>query len=230
MLGLVQIPAIIRKEETERAKLELALIENVQREDLNPIEKARAYKRLVDEFSLVQREVAARVGKSREAIANTMRLLQLPEYIQIALNDGKISEGHARPLLSIASDPAEQSRLFDAILANNLTVREVERASQEIAKRQRSEKDAVDSVDPQIRLAEQELGDALGTRVAIRREKGGRGHIAITFFSDEEYRHIIDAIAHLRGEKTSQQTTVVEATQQEKPETPPSAGVESFTV
>ena len=122
--GLRVIPAIIRNVDLEREKLELAVIENLQREDLNAVEMARAFQRLQEEFRMTQREIAAKLGKSRETVANTVRLLDLPEYIQDAIQKGNLSESHARFLLAV-EDPAAQRQLFDDIAEHGLTVRDV---------------------------------------------------------------------------------------------------------
>ena len=125
LLGLRVIPAIIRNVDLEREKLELAVIENLQRENLNAVEMARAFQRLQEEFRMTQREIAAKLGKSRETVANTVRLLDLPEYIQDALQKGNISESHARLFLAV-ENPAAQRQLFDDIAEHGLTTRDVQ--------------------------------------------------------------------------------------------------------
>src|SRR3989344_3877467 len=124
--GLKEVPAIIRGEMSDRVKLELALIENVQREDLNSIEEARAYQRLIDEFLLTQEQVAKKVGKSRPAIANILRLLNLPAQIQRAVIEGKITEGHARGILPLEDNREQQIQVFEWIVREGVTVRDVE--------------------------------------------------------------------------------------------------------
>ena len=127
MAGLSQIPAMIRRGVSDdRIRLELALIENVQREDLNPIEKAKAFKQLIDEFHLIQREISTRVGKSRETITNTLRLLTLPPEIQDGLSQGRISEGQGRAILMAGNDPAQQRLLYAEMGEHRMTVREAE--------------------------------------------------------------------------------------------------------
>jgi ParB family chromosome partitioning protein len=148
-IGLAEIPAIIRREQSDKVKLELAMIENVQRENLNPIECAIAYKRLIDEFELTQKEVAKRIGKSREVVANTVRLLNLPELYQSSLVEGRITEGHARPLLMLSDYPDEQKQLFHNIIDKTLSVRAAERIARDIAV-ERSRKYAK-SFDPETR-------------------------------------------------------------------------------
>lgn len=197
LVGLRLIPAVIRRREPDnRLKLEIALIENIQREDLNIMEKARAYKRLVDEFHLVQREVAEKVGKSREAVANTIRLLNLPEEIQQALIEGRITEGHARAILMVGSDPERQHIFFNEIVTTNLNSRDSEVRSREILGRPvRKMQPRVGTVaaDPEIRLVESRLEEALGTRVSLQK-KGEKGKIVVEFFSEEELRGILDKL------------------------------------
>ena len=123
LAGLKMVPVIVREGEGEREKLEIALIENIQRKDLNVVEEARAYKKLIEEFDLTQEEISERVGKSRSAVANKVRLLNLPVEIQRSLIEGKISEGHARSILAV-ENPEKQRALFELILKNNLTVRQ----------------------------------------------------------------------------------------------------------
>jgi len=134
MAGIHHIPSVIREETTDKAKLEIALIENLQREDLNPIDRALAFKKLVDEFGMLQREVAGRVGKSREVVANTLRLLTLPEDMRQGVAVGAITEGHTRPLLMLAGHPEDQKNLYTKIVADKLSVRDAELAARNIAK------------------------------------------------------------------------------------------------
>lgn len=184
LIGLREVPVIIRREEPARVRLELALVENVQRQDLNPLERAKAYRRLVDEFKIDQKEIAARIGKSREAITNTMRILGLPEDMQAAVAAGSITEGHTRPLLMLTGRIEEQKQLFEDILTHHISVREAERISRRIA-RDRARK-VEDLPTAETRAVEERLENLLGTRVMITKESGGRGKISIEFFSDEE--------------------------------------------
>lgn len=184
LIGLREIPAIIRRQESAKVKLELALIENVQREDLNPIERALAYQRLIDEFKLTQKEVALRIGKSRESVANTLRLLNLPEMQRIAVSDGRISEGHTRPLLMLVDYPDEQQKLYTDIMEQSLSVRQAEQIARNIAI-ERSTKYKKQQ-DPDTRAVESRLGNVLGASVTIVRDKHGKGRISIEFFSEEE--------------------------------------------
>ncbi len=192
MAGLTQIPAVIRRGvPDDRIKLELALIENVQREELNPVERARAFKQLVDEFHLVQREIAARIGKSREMIANTLRLLTLPEDILTAVQTGKITEGHARAILMTGDDTVKQHKLFDYILSDRLNVRESEnRARQVGGKVLIPRKRPGQAQEPEWREWQNRLQERLGTRVQFTRV-GERGKIVVEFFSEEELRGIL---------------------------------------
>lgn len=194
LVGLRLIPAVIRRREPDnRLKLEIALIENVQREDLNIIEKAKAFKQLIDEFHMVQREVAQKIGKSREVVANTVRLLNLPEDIQQALIDGKIAEGHARAILMVGADPEKQHAIFNEIITVGLNSRDAEIRSREILGRPVREKQPrIGSAppDPELRLVQSRLEEMLGTRVLLHK-KGERGKIVVEFFSDEELKSIL---------------------------------------
>jgi len=181
--GLERVPVIIRGSETAKRKLELALIENLQRSDLNPIESAKAYARLQDEFGLTQREVADRVGKSREAVANTMRLLNLPPEMQAALSLGRMNESQARTLLSI-SNPQKQREAFESIISGRArTVRSI----QENVKEAKQE-------NPEIRYWEKRLEEKFGATAKIQKS-GGRGKILFHFYSQEELDGILDRMA-----------------------------------
>ena len=189
LIGLPQIPALIRNsEETDRMKLELAIIENLQREDLNPIDRAHAFNRLATEFHFKHTQIAEKVGKSREYVSNTLRLLALPEDIRQALSEGKISEGHTRPLLMLSDRPEEQATLFKEIMWKKLTVRETEAIARRIAYDKVRKKEL--AFDPDLVELEQKLTEALGTRVQIdRREVGGK--VVIDFFSSDDLRGIL---------------------------------------
>lgn len=201
IVGLSTVPALIKDNVQDREKLEIAIIENVQREDLNPVERARAFAQLADKFGLSQREVAFRVGKSREAVANAMRLLQLPFEIQKALEERRITEGHARVILSLAS-PDKQRLLLARIISNAMTVRQTELAAKQIMKQDMYQ--AVDTLpplmseqtedaDPQLQEIGSRLEEALNTRVLVRK-RGPKGVIAINFNSPEELGQIIQKI------------------------------------
>ncbi len=182
MLEKETIPAIVRDIEDQK-KLEIALVENLQRRDLNPIEEAVAYQRLIDEFSLTQEAVAKQVGKSRPAVANTLRLLTLPTDIQRAVVSGKINYSTARV---IAGLPVEQRLpFFRKVLANDLTVRAAEGHASKIAPKKHSRKDQ----DPILASLEEELQRALGTKVTIKKT-GATGSIIVEFYSDEELHNL----------------------------------------
>jgi ParB family chromosome partitioning protein len=187
---LLSVPAILR-EASEQEHLELALIENIQRADLNPLEQADAYRQLAEEFDLSHEEISVRVGKSRSAVTNTLRLLKLPASVQKALSEGQISEGHARALLALTS-PAAQGAALHTILKNNLNVRQTE----ELVRRLSGEKPTVQpksEPSAEIRSLEERLRSALGTRVSLNpRRKGGT--ITIHYYSDEELNALLDAL------------------------------------
>lgn len=193
--GLSQIPAIIRRGiPDDRIRLELALIENVQREDLNAMERARAFKQLVDEFHMVQREIADRIGKSREMVANTLRLLSLPLEIQEALQAGSITEGHARAVLIAGEDTVKQFQVFRDITADRLNVRETEsRARQVAGKTFTPRRRAANVQDPEMREWQSRLQERFGTKVQLQR-MGERGKIVVEFYSEEELRGILDKL------------------------------------
>lgn len=190
LAGKERVPVIIKKV-SEQAKLELALIENIQRHDLNPIEEARAYKKMQDLFSLTQEEVAKRSGKSRSAVANSMRLLGLPVEIQRALAEGRISEGHARTILAIVN-PEKQRALFQLILKDQLTVRQAEDKVRQVTVGTHQRK--LRAVDPELDQAQQKLSESLGTKVKIKKSRTG-GQIIIDFYADEEYQSLMARLA-----------------------------------
>lgn len=192
MAGLTQVPVTIRTgEDSNRMKLELAIIENLQREDLNAIDRARAFERLVSEFEFKHAQVAQKVGKSREYVSNSIRLLALPEEMQLSLARGEITEGHTRPILMLADRPEEQETLFKEVLYKKLTVREAESIARRIAHDRVRKKERAYS--PEIIELEQKLTDTLGTRVQIEsREVGGK--IVIDFFSDEDLRNLLQSL------------------------------------
>ena len=189
--GLSQIPVIIREDEGEKVRLELAIIENLQREDLNPIEKAKAFKRLIESFKLKHHEVASKLGKSREFVTNSLRILGLPEEMQKGLSMGMINEGHTRPLLMLVNKPEEQLNLYQEIIYRKMSVREAERISRRIAYERAYKKENLP--DPETRVLEEKLSDRLGTRVQIEKT-GKKGRIYIDFFSEEELRALLDKI------------------------------------
>ena len=194
LLGLQQVPAIIRANTDDaRVKLELAIIENLQREDLNPVERARSFDQLVREFGLKHVQVAQKIGKSREYVSNSIRLLMLPEDILNALSQGKISEGHARPLMMLTDRPEEQSTLFKEIMFKRLTVRETEMIARKIAVEKARKKER--AFDPEMLEIEQRLSETFGTRVSIEQKQKG-GKITIDFFSPEDLKAIMSIVGN----------------------------------
>jgi ParB family chromosome partitioning protein len=190
LAGVREVPCLIKTgEDNDLLKLELAIIENVQREDLNAVDRARAFKRLSDEFGFKHAEIAQKVGKSREYVTNTLRLLMLPEHILNALSDGKITEGHSRPLMMLTDRPQEQETLFKEIMYRRLTVREAEQIARKIAVERMRKKENI--VDPEIIEMEEKLAETLGTRVHIERKEGG-GKVSIDFFSNDDLRSILE--------------------------------------
>lgn len=185
LAGLSTVPAMV-KELSEQTKLEVALIENIQRENLNSIEEAFAYKRLIEEFGLTQQEVAEKVGKSRPAVANAIRLLELPQPIQTALVSGKINTGQARALLTL-SETQQQLDMFASMLGQKITVRELERVG---AKMNAA---GLGRRDPNLLYLEDQARAALGAKVTIR-QKGERGTITIDYYSKDELANLIKAM------------------------------------
>jgi ParB family chromosome partitioning protein len=203
LAGLIKVPAIIKQSMVDQTKLEVALIENIQRQELNPIEEAQAYDRLMKTFNMTQDQVAKKVGKSRPAVANTVRLLNLPAEVQRGVIEGKITEGHARALLGL-SDPEKILLMYRVVLEQNLNVRQVETKVRELTvKRQ------MDSIapDPKLMAMESELRGKLGTQVKIRRQGQG-GSITIEFFSDEELSELIQKMADQRSAEQGGYLTV----------------------
>lgn len=189
--GLGTVPVVVRAAAGDQEKLELAIIENIQRHDLNPIEEAKAYLRLTDEFGLSQEEVSKKMGKSRPGVSNTMRLLTLPVEIQRAIIEEKISEGHAKALLSI-ENPEKQRALFELILKDELTVRETEDKAREVSVR--SHLRTAREKAPELAAKEEWLTEQLGTKVKIQ-SKGKGGKITIEYYSNEELNGILGRLA-----------------------------------
>lgn len=193
LAGLIQVPVIIRSgEETELMKLELAIIENLQREDLNAVDRAQAFKQLAEQFGLSHLQVAQKVGRSREYVSNSIRLLALPEAILNALRGGDISDGHARTLLMLNDRPTEQDVVFREILIKKLSVREVERISRKIATDKVRKKDWQNS-DPELIEIERQFTETFGTRVQIQKTDFG-GKLTIDYFASEDLRKVLDII------------------------------------
>jgi ParB family chromosome partitioning protein len=190
LAGLATLPAMV-KEATPQASLEMALVENIQRRDLNPLEEAHAYRQLLDEHGLTQEQLAQRIGKSRVAVTNTLRLLHLPDEVRQALANGAISEGHARAIL-MANGEMHKVRLLARVLQDRLSVRDTEALAREMnASRQNVAQTAVP--DPDVERMEDAFRQALGTRVRLFRGRHG-GRLVIHFFSDQELQGIYEAI------------------------------------
>lgn len=193
MAGLTQIPVIIRTgEESDLMKLELAIIENLQREDLNAVDRAKAFKQLAEQFKLSHGEVAKKVGRSREYVSNSIRLLLLPDTILSALSSGDISDGHARTLLMLNDRPEEQDVVFREILLKKLSVREVERISRKIAT-EKVRKQHWKDTDPELIEIEKQFTESLGTRVQIAKTDYG-GKVTIDYFSSEDLQKLLGTL------------------------------------
>lgn len=199
LANLTQVPVVVRSGDDSRAKLELAIIENLQREDLNSVERAQSFQRLADEFKLTWAEVGRKMGKSREYVSNTVRILMLPQDILDALSKKQISEGHTRPLLMLIDRPQEQMTLFKEMMVRKMTVREAEQIARRIAFEKVRKKDLF--MTPEVVDMEEKLAETLGTRVQIEpRERGGR--IWIDYFSHEELLALSLAIRKSGEQKT----------------------------
>jgi ParB family chromosome partitioning protein len=199
LAGIQQVPVVVRTGDDSRAKLELAIIENLQREDLNAVERAQSFQRLADEFKLTWAEVGRKMGKSREYVSNTVRILMLPQDVLDALSKRKISEGHTRPLLMLIDRPAELMTLFKEMMVRKMTVREAEQIARRIAFEKVRKKDLF--MTPEVVDMEERLAETLGTRVQIEpRERGGR--ISIDYFSHEELLALSVAIRKAGEQKT----------------------------
>jgi len=192
LAGLDTVPVTLR-DVNDGESLELALIENIQRQDLNPLEEAKAYKCLLDDFGLTQDEIADRVGKSRSAVANSVRLLQLPDEVHQHLRSGKLAAGHARTLLGLPT-AKDQIDAAQEVVERRMSVRDVERLA-------RQKDAAADDVD--VACAEDDLRRALGTRVRIRAKKGAAGQIEIEYYSLAELNGLIDKLKKVGEPATS---------------------------
>ncbi len=188
--GLDRIPVVVRAA-TDRERLELALIENIQRTDLTPLEAAQAYQQLASEFELTQAEIADRVGKSRVAVANTMRLLKLAEPVREALANGQITEGHARAMLGL-SHPEAQTAALQTVLRRKLTVRQAEDLIRKLT-RELPAPAPKPAPPPELKALEEQLRGHLGTKVTLQAKKRG-GTLTIHYYSDEELNTILDRL------------------------------------
>ena len=194
---LAEVPILVRSFSEEK-KLEIALIENIQREDLNPIEEALGYRQLIEQAGLSQEELAQKIGKSRSAVANSLRLLKMPQEMQDALIYGKLTAGHARSLLSIIN-PADQMILFNRIIADGLSVREAEAQASDLNRGSRAipqEKSETVSKrkDPELSGIEQKLIDLFGTKVSVKGSPK-KGRIEISYFSLDDLDRIIEIVS-----------------------------------
>ena len=191
LAGLKQVPVVIRQGDTNLTKLELAIIENLQREDLNAIDRAKALQQLVNEFGISHAETAAKIGRSREYVSNSLRLLSLPEHMQSAIIAKEMSEGHARPLMALNDKPEERETLFKEIVLKRMSVRAAERIARSIAQ------DRVRSYHRKSREMvdlEKSLTETLGTRVIIETNAEG-GRLLIEFFSSDDLQQLVDVLA-----------------------------------
>jgi ParB family chromosome partitioning protein len=189
--GLGRVPVVVR-EASSGELLELALVENLQREDLRPLEEAQAYRRLADDFGMTQEGIASRVGRSRAAVANAMRLLGLSEEMRASLASGEISEGHARALLGL-EDEAARSEAWRNVMARGLTVRETEELVRAGGPggRSRPARRGSKRSDPEIVALETRVRESVGTKVELRRRSDGRGRLVLHFYSDEELEGLL---------------------------------------
>ncbi len=196
MAGLGEVPVVVLEVESEQHLLELALVENLQREDLNPVEEAMAFQALVDDFGLSQNELAQRVGKARSTVANSLRLLNLPDSVLGFLREGLLSAGQARPLLALSGDE-ERVRLAQQAVDHDWTAREVEQRVSQIGS-QRGEPSTPAATAPPRDVhdgaAEEALTRRLQTRVQIHRRRGGRGQLRLHFHSEEELMRLYDLL------------------------------------
>jgi ParB family chromosome partitioning protein len=196
--GLDQVPVIIRKETDDKVKLELAIIENLQREDLNPIDRALAFEQLYKQFKLTHVQIGKRMGKSRVYVSNSLRLLSLPEEIKQGLMAGKISEGHTRPLLMLIDRPQEQTTLYKEIMIKKMSVRDAEKVARSIAQDRVRKKEF--KIDPRILDYEKKLSENLGTRVHIEPKENG-GQITIDYFTLNDLEEILTSMKAIEKEK-----------------------------
>lgn len=199
MAGLETIPAVVR-EYTDGETMEIALVENLQREDLNPMEEAAAYRKLMEEFGLTQEMLGIRIGKSRPQIANTLRLLNLPARIQALISEGRLSMGHAKVLLGL-EDEALQEKAAREIVGHDLSVRAAEQLAEKWRRGGRSARAGRRSPDSAIASLEEELRMALGTRVTIRPISKNKGRIEIEYYSHEDLQRILEVITGAEGAK-----------------------------
>jgi len=212
LAGVYQVPVVIRRaEDSDQMKLELAIIENLQREDLNAVDRAKAFKQLSEQFNLKNTEIGKKIGKSREYVSNSIRILALPQEMQDAVVSGEITEGHTRPLLMLQDRPEEQKVLFEDIKLKRLNVRDTEQLARRIA----TEKTRKGDLTPELLTLERELSDSLGTRVRIEKKEKGAGKLIVEFFSVEDLANLRMLISNKKEEPTN--LTPAEAMQEATP-------------
>jgi ParB family chromosome partitioning protein len=225
LAGLKQIPVVIRSGESNLTKLELAIIENLQREDLNAIDRAKALQKLIDEFGISHAECAAKIGKSREYVSNSLRLLSLPEHMQSAIVGREISEGHARPLMALNDRPEERETLFKEIILKRLPVRAAERIARSIAQERvhKYHRKSAEMVE-----LEKSLTETLGTRVIIETNAEG-GRLLIDFFSPDDLQQLVATLAAQQAAEVAAVSTQIfpNTTQLSSDPVPPAAPEES---
>ncbi len=190
MAGLERIPAVVRQL-ADRDQLELALVENLQREDLDPIEAARAYRQLIEEFGFTQEDLASRVGRARSTVTNTLRLLELHESVQAAIMEGTISEGHARAIGGMATEL--QPAVLTTVVDQGLSVRQAEELVRRLREPRPAPERPVRTLDPELERVEEDLRQALGTKVRLARSRRG-GRIVIEYYSDEELGRLYERL------------------------------------
>lgn len=218
LIGLKEIPVVIRAgEQTDQMKLEIAIIENLQREDLNAVDRAKALAQLVQSFGLSHAEVGSKIGRSREYVSNSLRLLSLPEPIQSAIIGKEITEGHARALLMLVDRPQEQDTLFKEIVLRKTSVRIVEQMARRIATDRIRKHDKT----PEVMELERSLTETLGTRVLIENRPNG-GRVLIEFFSPEDLSHIAAILAERREAEANMSQAATEAVEEIMQEAPSS--------
>ncbi len=204
LANIKKVPVILReKEDKDQIKLEIGIIENLQREDLTPIDRARAFKSLIDEFHLTHQNISDKIGKSREYVSNSIRLLSLEESMIDALQRGVISEGHARPLLMLSDKKEEQQFLFDEIMNRRLTVRDAERISRRIAVDKVRSKNKI--LFSEYRIMEDDLSDKLGAQVYIESNTKNEGKILINFSSKDDLDVIYSVLSDIKETDKSNQ-------------------------
>ncbi|HEX8591319.1 MAG TPA: ParB/RepB/Spo0J family partition protein [Candidatus Paceibacterota bacterium] len=216
LIGLREVPVVIRQgEQSDKMKLELAIIENLQREDLNAIDRAKALAQLAETFGISHAEIGAKIGRSREYVSNSIRLLALPEPIQQAVVGKEITEGHARALLMLTDRPEERDTLFKEIVLKKTSVRMVEQMARRIAQDKIRKHDK----SPEVMELERSLTETLGTRVLIENRPNG-GRVLIEFFSPEDLSHIASVLAEKKEEETKmspEATATAEAVSSDMP-------------